>query len=177
MTTASFDVEKFEEQAADDQIKMIEVKLSQGAKPGHGGMLPASKISAEIAEARGIPMGQDCVSPASPLRVFNTVGDDGFPWSHCEKFGRQARGVQALYRPPARVHVHGQGDARNRYCPRFYRRGRHRRRHRVPHRWNSPTMSGCRMVEGLTLCTTRCAGAGLRDQVKLGAAGKIVIGV
>ena len=42
---------------------MIEMKLSQGAKPGHGGMLPASKITPEIAEARGVPMGQDCISP------------------------------------------------------------------------------------------------------------------
>ncbi|MEL7181987.1 MAG: FMN-binding glutamate synthase family protein, partial [Pseudomonadota bacterium] len=60
-----FDVDKFREQAKDPQVKMIEVKLSQGAKPGHGGVLPASKITPEIAEARGIPMGVDCVSPAS----------------------------------------------------------------------------------------------------------------
>ena len=43
---------------------MIEIKLSQGAKPGHGGVLPKSKVSPEIAEARGVPLGQDCVSPA-----------------------------------------------------------------------------------------------------------------
>src|SRR5690554_1629700 len=55
-----FDPEKFTAQAKDPQIKMIEIKLSQGAKPGHGGMLPASKITEEIAEARGIPMGIDC---------------------------------------------------------------------------------------------------------------------
>ena len=44
---------------------MIEIKLSQGAKPGHGGVLPAAKITPEIAEMRGIPMGKDCVSPAA----------------------------------------------------------------------------------------------------------------
>ena len=44
---------------------MIEVKLSQGAKPGHGGVLPGPKVSLEIAEARGVPAGVDCVSPAS----------------------------------------------------------------------------------------------------------------
>src|SRR3546814_10490100 len=38
--------------------------LSQGAKPGHGGMLPGAKVSPEIAEARGIPVGVDCISPA-----------------------------------------------------------------------------------------------------------------
>ena len=55
---------KFEEAALCDQVKMIELKLSQGAKPGHGGVLPAAKVSAEIALARGVPAGVDCVSPA-----------------------------------------------------------------------------------------------------------------
>jgi glutamate synthase domain-containing protein 2 len=61
----TFNADKFAEQAASPQIKMIELKLSQGAKPGQGGMLPAAKIGPEIAKARGVPMGQDCVSPAS----------------------------------------------------------------------------------------------------------------
>lgn len=61
----SFNSEAFKKTASDPQIKMIEIKLSQGAKPGHGGMLPASKITSEIAEARSIPMGIDCVSPSS----------------------------------------------------------------------------------------------------------------
>ena len=43
---------------------MIEIKLSQGAKPGHGGVLPGAKVTPEIAEARGIPIGKDCLSPA-----------------------------------------------------------------------------------------------------------------
>jgi len=46
-----------------EQIRMIEVKLSQGAKPGKGGVLPGSKVTAEIAEARGVPIGKDCISP------------------------------------------------------------------------------------------------------------------
>jgi glutamate synthase domain-containing protein 2 len=54
-----FDPERFALQAQSPQVKMIEVKLSQGAKPGHGGVLPKAKVSAEIAEARGVPMGQD----------------------------------------------------------------------------------------------------------------------
>ena len=44
---------------------MIEIKLSQGAKPGHGGVLPGRKVTPEIAEARGIPVGEDCLSPAA----------------------------------------------------------------------------------------------------------------
>ena len=60
-----FDAARFTDAAANDQIKMIEIKLSQGAKPGHGGVLPAAKVSAEIAATRGVPQGQDCISPAA----------------------------------------------------------------------------------------------------------------
>lgn len=58
-----FDRERFRDVAASDQIRMIEIKLSQGAKPGHGGVLPGTKVTAEIAEARGIPIGVTCHSP------------------------------------------------------------------------------------------------------------------
>jgi len=60
-----FDEEKFKLNALEPQVKMIELKLSQGAKPGHGGVLPGPKVTPEIAETRGVPIGQDCVSPAS----------------------------------------------------------------------------------------------------------------
>jgi len=75
----SFSEERFTANARDPQVKMIEVKLSQGAKPGHGGVLPAPKVSAEIAATRGVPMGQDCVSPArhsafaTPLELLQFV--------------------------------------------------------------------------------------------------------
>ncbi|GMG81868.1 FMN-binding glutamate synthase family protein [Paralimibaculum aggregatum] len=69
-----FSPERFAEQAAEDQVKLIEVKLSQGAKPGHGGMLPAAKITPEIAEARGIPMGVDCISPAAHSAFSTPIG-------------------------------------------------------------------------------------------------------
>ena len=61
----TFSPERFTEQARRAEVKMIEIKLSQGAKPGHGGILPKHKISAEIAATRGIPMGKDCISPSS----------------------------------------------------------------------------------------------------------------
>ncbi|TYC51999.1 FMN-binding glutamate synthase family protein [Rhodobacterales bacterium] len=68
-----FDPDKFREQAANPQVKMIEIKLSQGAKPGHGGMLPGEKVSEEIAEARGVPVGSDCISPASHSAFSNPI--------------------------------------------------------------------------------------------------------
>lgn len=58
-----FSPERFAERAQHPAIKMIELKLSQGAKPGHGGILPAAKLSREIAEIRGVPMGRDVLSP------------------------------------------------------------------------------------------------------------------
>ncbi|MGC4062410.1 MAG: FMN-binding glutamate synthase family protein [Aquabacterium sp.] len=60
-----FDEEQFVRNAREPQVKMIELKLSQGAKPGHGGVLPGPKVTPEIAEARGVPVGKDCVSPSS----------------------------------------------------------------------------------------------------------------
>ena len=59
-----FDPGHFRDRAANDQVKMTEIKLSQGAKPGHGGLLPGPKVTAEIAMTRDVPQGQDCLSPA-----------------------------------------------------------------------------------------------------------------
>ena len=59
-----FSEARFADKANLAQVKMIELKLSQGAKPGHGGVLPAPKVTAEIAATRGVPIGEDCVSPA-----------------------------------------------------------------------------------------------------------------
>lgn len=60
-----FDAELFEREARRDQVKMIEIKLSQGAKPGHGGVLPGKKVTEEIARVRLVPVGQECISPPS----------------------------------------------------------------------------------------------------------------
>ena len=52
---------------------MVEIKLSQGAKPGHGGVLPGAKVTAEIAATRGVPIGEDCVSPAHHAEFSSPV--------------------------------------------------------------------------------------------------------
>jgi glutamate synthase domain-containing protein 2 len=76
----TFCPEKFKNNASCQQVKMVELKLSQGAKPGHGGVLPAAKVSMEIAAARGVPMGMDCVSPArhsafsTPIEMIHFIG-------------------------------------------------------------------------------------------------------
>ncbi len=58
-----FSEEKFIKSAANDSVKMIEIKLSQGAKPGHGGILPGAKVNQEIADIRGVEIGKDVISP------------------------------------------------------------------------------------------------------------------
>ena len=61
----NFDIERFLDTASRNSVKAIEIKLSQGAKPGQGGVLPAAKITPEISRIRGVPMGRDCLSPSS----------------------------------------------------------------------------------------------------------------
>ncbi|HWO23061.1 MAG TPA: FMN-binding glutamate synthase family protein [Kofleriaceae bacterium] len=96
-----FSMERLLESVASAQVRAIEIKLSQGAKPGLGGVLPAAKITREIARIRGIPLGRDCISPAShsafhdvssmldfieriadatglPVGIKSAVGDLGF---------------------------------------------------------------------------------------------------
>lgn len=76
-----FDPDAFARVASDDQIKMVELKISQGAKPGHGGVLPAAKVSEEISLARGVAMGEDCISPAyhrafsTPVGLMQFIGE------------------------------------------------------------------------------------------------------
>jgi glutamate synthase domain-containing protein 2 len=67
-----FDIERLKDLVASAPVKAIEVKLSQGAKPGLGGHLPGAKVTPEIAEVRGIPVGEDCISPARHAEFTNT---------------------------------------------------------------------------------------------------------
>lgn len=70
----SFDPGLFQENAGRDPVKMIEIKLSQGAKPGHGGILPAAKLTPEIALIRNVEMGSDVISPAAHTAFSTPVG-------------------------------------------------------------------------------------------------------
>jgi len=70
----AFDEMMFEKGATHPNVKMIEIKLSQGAKPGHGGILPASKLTKEIAELRNVPLGQDVISPPAHTAFTTPTG-------------------------------------------------------------------------------------------------------
>lgn len=169
----SFSPKKFAAQAADPQIKMIELKLSQGAKPGHGGMLPASKISPEIAAARGIPMGVDCISPPShpgldnPDKIIRFVGElrrlsSGKPvgMKLCIGHRREFLGlVKAMLKTdiyPDFIVIDGAEGGTGAAPVEFANR------------------VGMPMLEGLTFVHNALRGAGIRHRVKLGAAGKII---
>jgi len=69
-----FDAEKFELSACLPSVKMIEIKLSQGAKPGHGGILPAAKLTEEIAAIRHVPLGHDVISPPAHSAFDSPAG-------------------------------------------------------------------------------------------------------
>ncbi len=77
--SGDFDAHLFQEKAAHTCVKMIEIKISQGAKPGHGGILPAAKVTPEIAEIRGVPLSEDVISPPchsafdSPKSLLNFI--------------------------------------------------------------------------------------------------------
>ncbi len=60
-----FSLERFVENVSKNKVRAVEIKLSQGAKPGAGGILPAAKITQEIVDIRGVPFGKDCISPAA----------------------------------------------------------------------------------------------------------------
>ncbi|MBX2869241.1 MAG: FMN-binding glutamate synthase family protein [Acidiferrobacterales bacterium] len=78
-----------------DQVKMVEIKLSQGAKPGKGGILPATKVTKEIAEIRGIPMGQSSISPNRHLDVGN-VDDLLMMIKHVREVSGKPVGIKAV---------------------------------------------------------------------------------
>ncbi|MGQ3296799.1 FMN-binding glutamate synthase family protein [Reyranella sp.] len=77
----TFSAERFAAGAANPQVRMVELKLSQGAKPGHGGVLPAPKVSEEIALTRGVPVGEDCISPShhtafsTPIEMMKFIAE------------------------------------------------------------------------------------------------------
>ncbi|MBC7143294.1 MAG: FMN-binding glutamate synthase family protein [Rhodobacteraceae bacterium] len=168
-----FDPDRFRDQAADPQVKMIELKLSQGAKPGHGGVLPASKVSPEIAEARGVPMGTDCVSPSAhpefstPRGLIEFIGrlralSDGKPVGfklcigHRREFMCVVRAMLETGIVPDFIVIDGKEGGTGAAPLEF------------------ANHVGMPLVEGLTFAHNTLRGAGLRDRLKLGASGKLI---
>ncbi len=168
----NFSPEKFAKTASLDQVKMIEIKLSQGAKPGHGGMLPASKITPEIAEARDIPMGKDCISPAThsafstPRELVQFIGQlrdlsGGKPVGFKLCIGHR-REFMCIVKAMLEADI----------APDFIvSDGAEGGTGAAPVEFTNHV--GMPMVEGLSFVNNTLRGVGLRDQIRIGVAGKI----
>jgi len=169
----SFNEARYTENALDPQVKMIEIKLSQGAKPGHGGILPGPKVTAEIAKARGVKEGEACISPAShsafssPLQMMyfikklrdlsggKPVGFKlciGHPW---EWFGIVKAMLETDIYPDFIV-VDGSEGGTGASPVEF------------------TNHVGTPLQEGLRLVHNTLLGVNLRDHIKIGCAGKII---
>ena len=169
----SFSEERFAEQARHPQVKMVEIKLSQGAKPGHGGLLPGAKVTPEIAAARGVPEGVDCVSPSAhsafstPVELMQFVAQlrrlsggkptgfklcIGHPW----EWFAIAKAMLETNITPDFIVVDGAEGGTGAAPVEF-----------VDH-------VGTPLQEGLRLVHNTLVGIGLRDRVKIGCAGKVI---
>lgn len=168
-----FDPVRFAEQAANPQIKMIEVKLSQGAKPGHGGILPGEKVTREIAATREVPVGVDCISPAAhsafstPIELMEYLAQlrmlsggkpvgiklcVGHPW----EFMGMVKAMRVTGILPDFIVVDGAEGGTGAAPVEF------------------ADNLGMPMRESLLFVHNTLVGAGIRDRIKIGAAGKIV---
>ncbi|MCB1474302.1 MAG: FMN-binding glutamate synthase family protein [Rhodobiaceae bacterium] len=168
-----FDPGRFAEQAADPQVRMIELKLSQGAKPGHGGMLPASKISPEIAEARGVPMGQDCISPASHSAFSTPLEMMQFLAVLRERSGGKPVGFKLCIGHRREFMCIVKAMLATRIIPDFIVvDGKEGGTGAAPLEFANHV--GMPLAEGLSFVHNTLRGAGIRDQIRLGAAGKLI---
>ncbi|MFN3493009.1 MAG: FMN-binding glutamate synthase family protein [Hydrogenophaga sp.] len=168
-----FSEERFKANALDPQVKMIEIKLSQGAKPGHGGVLPGAKVTLEIAAARGVAVGQDCVSPAahsafaSPMELLMFVARlrelsggkptgfklcIGHPW----EWFAMVKAMLATGITPDFIVVDGAEGGTG----------------AAPMEFTDHV--GAPLQEGLRLVHNTLVGVNLRDRIKIGASGKII---
>src|SRR5271166_1393551 len=168
----SFCAERFAETAADAQVKMVEVKLSQGAKPGHGGLLPAAKVSAEIAAARGVPMGEDCISPASHSSFSTPIEFVLFPRDLRRLSGGKPVGFKLCVGHPWEFLAICKAMLETGICPDFIVvDGKEGGTGAGPFEFLDHV--GMPLREGLTFVHNALVGAGVRDRVKIGASVKI----
>ncbi|MEZ5744640.1 MAG: FMN-binding glutamate synthase family protein [Sphingomonadaceae bacterium] len=167
-----FDPEKFVENASDDQVRMIEVKLSQGAKPGHGGVLPAAKVTPEIAEARGIAVGQSCLSPAAHSTFSTPIGLLEWLKQLRDLSGGKPTGIKLCIGQPHEVMALAKAMLETGITPDYIVvDGAEGGTGAAPQELTDNV--GMPLREGLIVMRNALVGTGLKDQVKLAASGKI----
>jgi glutamate synthase domain-containing protein 2 len=171
----TFSPERFAGIAANPQIKMVELKLSQGAKPGHGGVLPAAKVTREIAEIRGVEMGKDCISPARHSAFSTPVELMQFIASLRRLSGGKPTGFKLCVGHPWEFLALVKAMLKTGIAPDFIVvDGTEGGTGAAPLEFMDHL--GMPLREGLTFVHSALLGAELRDRIKLGASGKIVSG-
>lgn len=169
----NFSEELFFKRARHPSVKMIELKLSQGAKPGHGGVLPAAKVSKEIAKARGVPMGVDCISPARHSAFSTPVGMMHFIARLRELSGGKPVGIKLCIGHPWEWFAIAKAMLKTGITPDFIVvDGAEGGTGAAPIEFVDHV--GTPLREGLRLVHNTLVGINLRDKIKLGASGKII---
>ena len=159
--------------AAEDQVKMVEIKLSQGAKPGHGGILPGAKVTEAIAEARGVPVGQDCVSPAAHSEFSTPLELCAFIARLRALSGGKPVGIKLCVGHPWEVFALIKAMRDTGITPDFITiDGSEGGTGAAPVEFADHR--GAPVREGLMLVQNALVGAGLRDRIKLIVSGKII---
>ena len=167
-----FDADRFRENAANDQVKMIELKLSQGAKPGHGGVLPGAKVTAEIAEARGVPEGKDVLSPAAHPEFDTPVELLEFVTQLRELSGGKPAGIKLCVGQPHEVFALGKAMLETGLHPDFITvDGAEGGTGAAPLELSNSV--GMPLREGQIFVRNMLEGIGMKDKVKIATSGKI----
>lgn len=170
-----FDPEMFAQKAAHESVKMVSLKLSQGAKPGIGGVLPAGKVTAEIAEARNVPQGKKCVSPpnhslfSTPRELVRFIG------KMRDLAGGKPGGFKLCVGSRIEVLAICKAVIEEGIAPDFIIvDGSEGGTGAAPLECEDHV--GTPLTEGLMTVHNALVGCGLRDQIKIGAAGKVATG-
>lgn len=171
-----FDPAQFAAKAVLPQVKMIEIKLSQGAKPGGGGILPGAKVTAAIAVARGVPQGVDVLSPPAHSAFSNPDAMLDFIAELRELSGGKPVGIKLCV---------GRADEFLALCRAMQTRdlapdfitvdGKEGGTGAAPFEFSNSL--GTPLREGLIFVHNALTGAGLRDKIKIIASGKIITGM
>ncbi|WP_312395687.1 FMN-binding glutamate synthase family protein [Kocuria sp.] len=170
-----FDPEKFREKSNLEQVKAITIKLSQGAKPGLGGVLPGTKVTAEIAEARGVPVGETCISPASHSAFTTPRELVRFIAQLRELSNGKPIGFKLCIGSRVEILAICKAMIEEKTTPDFIIvDGSEGGTGAAPLEYQDHV--GTPLTEGVILLHNALVGSGLRDRIKIGAAGKVISG-
>jgi glutamate synthase domain-containing protein 2 len=171
----TFDAGMFASQAQADEVKMVEVKLSQGAKPGHGGLLPAAKVTPEIARTRKVPVWKDCLSPSAHSAFSTPTGLLEFVAEIRELSGGKPAGFKLCIGHRWEFLAVCKAMLKTGILPDFIViDGAEGGTGAAPLELSDGL--GTPLREGLLFAHNALVGAGLRDKIRIGASGKAVTG-